>query len=395
MSVSAERPIAMTPQLNGRHVLLVVNKDWYFLSHRLPLATSLRDAGAKVTIAAGPTGREAEIVNLGFGFRALSFDRGGVNPLHELRTIIDLYRVIRSEKPDFVHNIAIKATLYGSIAARLAGAKAIINTVTGLGYLFTTTSTSGVVLRSFVAPFFRLACRFRKVSFVFFNEDDRKTFCQLGFTTETASTVIPGSGVDVSSFELADPSREPPTIVMCSRLLLDKGLRELVAAVRILRREGLTFRVIVAGERDSSNPRVVSEEELAGWVKDGLIEAPGFIKDTKTLLSKASIAVLPSYREGMPLFLLEALAAGLPIVTTDVPGCRATLMPGGNGELLAAKDPGALSAALRSLITDPGKRARFGKASRRMATERFAKEIVNNQTIALYEERLVAQSTGQ
>lgn len=390
MPVSEQTPRGPAEPLAGRRILLVVNKDWYFLSHRLPLAVSLRDAGAQVTIAAGATGRETEIMRHGFQFRPLAFDRGGINPFRELRTIADLYRVIRIEKPDIVHNIAIKATLYGSIAARLAGVKAIINTVTGLGFLFTATTGFGAALRWLVSPFFRLACRAKKVHFIFFNDDDRDTFCQLGFTTEAASTVIPGSGVEIESCPPADPSREPPTIVMCARLLLDKGLRELVAAIRRLRSEGLTFRVIVAGERDSSNPRVVDAQELAGWIDEGLIEAPGFIKDTRSLLSNASIAVLPSYREGMPLFLLEALAAGLPIVTTDVPGCRATVEPGVNGEIVPARDAAALASALRRLITLPAIRLHYGMASRELAQRKFEIGIVNAQTGAFYLDSLRA-----
>jgi glycosyltransferase involved in cell wall biosynthesis len=395
MPVSEQTPRGPAEPLAGRRILLVVNKDWYFLSHRLPLAVSLRDAGAQVTIAAGATGRETEIMRHGFQFRPLTFDRGGINPFRELRTIADLYRVIRIEKPEIVHNIAIKATLYGSIAARLAGVKAIVNTVTGLGFLFTATTGFGAALRWLVSPFFRLACRAKKVHFIFFNDDDRETFFQLGFTTEAASTVIPGSGVEIESFPPADPSREPPTIVMCARLLLDKGLRELVAATRLLRSEGLTFRVIVAGERDSSNPHVVDAQELAGWIAEGLIEAPGFIKDTRALLSSASIAALPSYREGMPLFLLEALAAGLPIVTTDVPGCRATVEPGVNGERVPARNAIALAAALRSLITDPTRRAQLGASSRRIARERFAQDIVNAQTLRVYENSCLRGSLAQ
>jgi glycosyltransferase involved in cell wall biosynthesis len=179
---------------------------------------------------------------------------------------------------------------------------------------------------------------------------------------------------------------------MCARLLRDKGIYELIAAGRQLYSEGLTFRLVIAGSPDSSNPNSCSEAEIAEWKKEPWLDLPGFVRDTKKLLTNASIAVLPSYREGMPLFLLEAMAAGLPIVTTDVPGCRETVPDNQTGRLVKVKDRGSLAQALRELIKDSSLRKEMGKVSRRLAATHFSKDHVSAETLALYSDLLISDS---
>lgn len=373
-------------------VLLVVNSDRYFLSHRVPMAAALRSAGALVTVAGGGTGLEEEVAQAGFEFQPIPFDRTGTSPVADLRTVIALYRLCRRIRPAVVHNIAVKASLVGSLAGQAAGVPHVVNSITGLGYLFTSTDRRAAVVRGVIAPLFRRIGRSPRVAWVFFNRDDQAQFMAWRFASASRSFVIPGSGVDTNHF-MPGPPRETGSVLMCSRLLRDKGIGELVEAMRRLRGQGIMPRVIVAGDPDPLNPHSIPPAEVAAWVAEGVIECPGFVADTRPLLAGAAIAVLPSWREGIPLFLLEALAAGLPVVTTDVPGCREVIIHGEQGLLVPCRDAGALAGALQQLLLDRDLRAAMGQRARRRAEEHFSNEVVAREIVELYR-RIVGRGAG-
>lgn len=387
---TASEPTSKGP-LSGLTVLLVVNKDWGFLTYRTPLARTLQNAGATVIVVGGDTGRADEIRALGFAFHPVPFNRGSVNPVREIRTLYAIYQAIRSHRPDVVHNIAVKAALYGSIAALCAGTSHVINSLTGLGYLFTSASPLAKLLRAVLGPVYWLLGRSRRLHYIFFNQDDQQRFLQCGFADPARSVVIPGSGVDTTKFYPATQSVHPVTLLMCARLLKDKGVAELVEAVRLVRGRGVAVRAIIAGEPDTSHPHAISEAELDGWRSEGVVELPGFIAEIPELLRSASVAVLPSYYgEGVPLFLLEALASGLPIITTNAPGCRDTVVNGTNGIVIAPRDAAALADAIELLARDEALRCEMGRAGRKLAEERFTKEQVGADVCALYS-RIIAR----
>jgi glycosyltransferase involved in cell wall biosynthesis len=278
----------------------------------------------------------------------------------------------------------MKPVLYGTFAATAAGVPAILNAVTGLGYLF---DDHGAAFRAARAASIRMArAVFRRgnVFFLFQNARDRGEFVRLGLATLERSLLIPGSGVDVDRFRPKPSPSGTPVVVLPARLLKAKGVVEFVEAARRLRKEGVDARFVLAGEPDPGNPTSLAGSQIRQWVAEGVIEWPGWVKDIPGLLAASHVVCLPSYREGLSMTLLEALAAGRAVVTTDVPGCRDAVTDGVEGLLVPPRDPDALARALRRLIEDPELRARLGAAGRERAVREFSSRRVCDETLALY-----------
>jgi glycosyltransferase involved in cell wall biosynthesis len=377
---------ARDPQPASRpRVLIVVNVEWFFLSHRLPIALGLQRAGCDVEVAASvEQGRQGEIEAHGFRFTRLELTRGSTNPLRELVFIWSLYRLYRARQPDVVHHVAVKPVLYGSLAARLARLPAVVNAVPGLGYLF-----SGAGLRRGLATAaYRICCRGPRNHFIFQNPEDREALLAAGVATRGQAVLIRGSGVDIETFQPTPEPDGPPVVLMASRMLWDKGVAELIEAARLLRARGRSCRIVLAGGPDPENPRTVTTDELRAWEREGLIEWWGHQEDMVPVFQRASFVVLPSYREGTPKVLLEACASGRAIITTDVPGCREVVRHGENGLLVPPRDANALAAAIEQLAEDPARRQRMGQAGRAMAVAHFSDTAVVEATLRLYRDLL-------
>lgn len=364
-------------------LLIFVSEDWYFVSHRLHIALAARNAGYDVTILTRV--REHGAIIRAAGLRLLPFElsRSNIGPIAELRTLARLVRVYRHERPDVVHHVAMKPVLYGAIAARLAGTSHVINALAGMGWLFTSSAGLARMLRPVVREV--LARLLRRGLALVQNDDDAALLQRIGVPVSRIRQ-IPGSGVDLQRFA---PTPEPAsvvTVVLAARLLWDKGVGVYVAAARILRARGVEARFLLAGEPDPSNPSSVARVQVQDWVAEGIVTCIGWVSDMPRLLADAHIVCLPSYREGAPKSLLEAAAAGRPIVTTDVPGCRQVVEHGENGLLVPPRDAHALADALGRLINDPQMRIRMGAAGRRRAELEFGTDSVARQTLALYGE---------
>lgn len=361
-------------------------EDWAFQKHRLSLGRAALAAGLKVTLVAPVSDAAPKLRAEGFTVIPIALDRTGTNPVKEARTVLELRRIYRTLEPDVVHHLSVKAALHGSLAARMAGVPAIVNSITGLGYAFIPGDRKRRALQRVITTSLTLALRGKDVRVIFQNEDDRQVFLDRRIVTREQCVLIRGSGVDTSRFA---PTPEPagvPTIVLASRLLWDKGVGELVEAARVLRAEGLAFRVVLAGVPDPANPNSIPADVLAGWVAEGVVENPGYVQDVAALLRGAHIACLPSaYREGVPLFLLEAAACGRPAVTSDMPGCRDAVVDGQTGFIVPARDAAPLTAALRRLIVDPALRARMGAAGRERVVAHFSDERVIRSIFDVYE----------
>jgi glycosyltransferase involved in cell wall biosynthesis len=295
--------------------------------------------------------------------------------------LVALYRRIR---PDIVHHVALKAILNGSIAARLARVPAVVGSLTGLGYTFMPGGPGRAVLREIVCLGLGFALRGSRVHTIFQNPDDRELFVRRRLVNAARTSIVLGSGVDTRRFSPTPEPAGPPVVAFGSRMLWDKGIAELVEALRTLRREGVSFRARFAGTPDTSNPATVSERELKAWQAEGLIEWRGYVDDMAAFLAAAHVACLPSYREGLPLFLAEAAASGRPCVTTDVPGCRSVVIDGSTGYVVPARQAAALTHALRRLLTEPALRAKQGKAARELALESLSAERVVSDTFNVY-----------
>jgi glycosyltransferase involved in cell wall biosynthesis len=364
-------------------VLYFVTEDWYFVSHRLPLAAAARERGYEVFVATRVRD-DADAIR-GAGLHLIPFEnsRGGINPFREFHTLLRLIRLYRRERPDIAHHVSMKPVLYGSIAARLSRTGRVVNALAGMGWLFT--STSG--LASALKPLVRRALSrvLRSGIVIVQNPDDERLVADLG-VPHAGIRRIAGSGVDLQRFS---PTPEPggvPAVVLPARLLWDKGVGEFVAAATALRRRGVAARWLLAGMPDPDNPASVPQRRIDAWVAEGAVEHVGWIDDMPAVLAASAIVCLPSYREGLPKALIEAAAAGRPVVTTDVPGCREVVREGENGLLVPVRDVERLADALQTLLLDPALRQRMGARGREIAESEYGIEAVVAQTLALYGE---------
>jgi glycosyltransferase involved in cell wall biosynthesis len=368
-----------------RKLLFFVTEDWYFVSHRLPLALAAKAAGYEVSVVT--RSRENSATIRAAGLRLIPFEnsRNGLNPLRELSTLIRLILLYRCERPDVAHHVAIKPVLYGSIAARVARTPHVINALAGMGWL--SVSAAGPVGRLLKLLVHWVLGRLLSSGIALVqNADDARFLLQLG-VPELRTRRIAGSGVDLQQFV---PRPEPdgaPMIVFPARLLWDKGVGVYVAAARLLKRRGVTAHFVLAGEPDRSNSSSVAPGQIMEWVEEGVVQHLGWVKDMPRLLARSSIVCLPSfYGEGIPKSLIEAAAAGRPIVTCDTPGCCEVVHHNDNGLLVPPRDPEALADALAQLIADPKLRQRMGARGRVRAEQEFGLESVIKQTLALYAE---------
>lgn len=364
-------------------LLYFVTEDWYFCSHRLPLAIAAREAGFDVTVVTRVRKHGAAIRAAGVALVPFEISRRSINPMRELVTVWRLYRVYRRVRPDIVHNVAMKPVLYGSLAARLAGIDGVVNALAGMGWLFTSPGARARLIKHWV----RIALGRLLTSGIAIvqNPDDRDLLSRLGLPNASIRR-IPGAGVDPVRFQ---PIPEPggiPLVVLPARLLWDKGVGEFVQAARFLRSLSVKARFALVGDPDASNPASVSAPQLADWVRSGVVEHWGWLDDMPGVFSKAHIVCLPSYREGLPKALIEAAACGRPIVTTDVPGCREVVRAGENGLLVSQRNPLALAQALRYLIENREVRQKMGKRGREIALSEFSLHRIIDETLTVYRE---------
>ena len=368
-------------------VLFVVVEDKYFLMQRLNLAMAVKAAGHDVMVASRKTELAQKIKDLGFGYVDTASDREGRNPLKELGTIFRLASIYKEHKPDLVHHISIKPVLYGSIAAKIAGVKKVVNLINGLGFVFAEAkSLKRTLFKIFISVFYKIALMGKSVKVIFQNPDDRDYFVQKKLISLSKTHVILGSGVDIDKFPKTSEPEGKVQIMFCARMIWDKGIEYLVEASRILKEKNLEFDLNFIGAPDDSNPQSVSESLLKKWHKEGLINYKGFQDNIPEIIKSNHIVVLPTfYREGVPLSLIEAASIGRPIVTTDMPGCREIVKNNQNGFIVPIKDAKGLANALEKLIVDSKLREKFGAVSRKMVEEVFCKEVVNSETLKVYE----------
>lgn len=373
------------PGAGSLKLLFFVTEDYYFVSHRLGLALAAQADGYDVSVVTRVRQHGDVIRNAGLRLIPFEIARSSLNPFSEVMTVRRLVSLYRRERPDLVHHVAMKPILYGSIAARLAGRPAIVNAVAGMGWLFTSRTGWARWLSGPVRNILARALR-AGISLVQ-NPDDVRLLVEMG-VPQTHIRRIAGSGLDVRAFQDGSPPEGSPLVVLPARLLWDKGVGEFVAAARLLRQRGSTARFLLAGEPDPLNPASIPSTQVAEWVREGVVEHAGWVADMPSLLARCHVVCLPSYREGLPKALLEAAAAGRPIVTTDVPGCREVVTHGENGLLVPPRDVPALADALQRMIEDADLRTRLGASGRARAEQQFALDTIVRQTLAIYREAL-------
>lgn len=366
-------------------LLYLVSEDWYFLSHRLPMARAASEAGYEVHVATRIGNGASAIAAEGFQVHPLHWQRGSLHPTDLLRAVAGVRKIYRALTPDLIHQVAFWPAIIGSLASLGLPAKRL-SALAGLGFAFTSNSIKARGVRAVLRLFLKRLLSGARAAILVQNDDDLAVIKNIGVDREHLF-LIPGSGVDT---ERLRPLPEPPgaiTVAYVGRLLDDKGLRPLVRAQALLFQRGETIRLLIAGEADPANPASIPPDEVERWRHQPGVEVLGHAPVAE-VWAKAHIAVLPSRREGLPLSLLEAAACGRPIVATDVPGCREIARPEVNAFLVPPDDADALAAAIARLAHDPALRARFGEAGRQLVEREFSSERIGRETVALYDRLL-------
>jgi len=366
-------------------LIYLVTEDWYFWSHRLPMARAALRAGFEVAVATRVAEHGERIRAEGFTLHPLRWRRRDIGPWASLRAIAEIYRLYSRERPLLVHHVALKPAVLGSAAALIAGVPAVVNAVTGVGFVGSSPSLRARLLRRPMDFALARLLERRNSRIIVQNEDDRALLLALRTGAGERVVVIRGSGVDTAHFRAMPEPPAPPVVVgYAGRLLADKGIAALIEAQQSLRRRGSDLRLMLAGGPDPENPSSIDAATLAAWQTLPGVTWLGEIDDVRTLWSKAHIAVLASRREGLPKSLLEAAAMGRPLVATDVPGCREIARHGENALLVPPDDAAALAAALERLAGDAALRRRFGAASRALVEGELAADAVGAATVACY-----------
>ena len=369
---------------HGR-LLYVCPEDRFFCTHFLERAVAARKDGYEVLVLAPDTGSGSVITDSGLTFVPLPLKRHGTNPLAELWGVGQLSRTYRRLAPDIVHHIGLKLIFRGTLAARLARVPHIVNAPVGMGFVFSSQSLKARLLRPVVRAGLRQLLAPGPARVVFENPEDQAECVRMKAAPLDQTVVIRGAGVDTEAFR---PSPEPagtPVVVMAARLLWAKGVGVFVEAARLLKARGVNVRCVLVGGVDLANAASVPETQLRAWHEEGVIEWRGFQKDIRPALHEATLFCLPShYREGLPKVVLEAMAMGRPVITTDAIGCREAVRDGDNGLLIPPRDPLALTTAIHELLADPLTRKRMGRRGRERTEQEFATPLVVSETLNLY-----------
>jgi glycosyltransferase involved in cell wall biosynthesis len=372
-----------------KKLLFVINVDWFFLSHRLPIALAAQKEGFEVHIATSITDKLDVLLAYGFKVHTLCLERGGIGLFNAMQTALALRRIICQVKPDIVHLVTIKPVLLGGLVARWMRVPALVSAVSGLGYVFTAHGLKAWLRKMLVGRIYASAFGHSNQVVIFQNLSDRDTLMAVTDLPHSKVRMIRGSGVDLAQYRLVPEDVGVPVVLFPARLLADKGIFEFVAAAKLLRLKGVKARFVLAGYTDEANPTSVSNSQLGAWLKEGVVEYWGYRSDMPKVLASASLVALPSYREGMPKALLEAAASGRAVVTTDVPGCRNAIEPGVTGLLVPVREIESLALAIEQLLNHPEKRKAMGLAGRSLAEREFDVRMVVDKHLLIYQKLLV------
>tara|TARA_R110000868_G_scaffold4155_44_gene25652 strand:+ start:509 stop:1705 length:1197 start_codon:yes stop_codon:yes gene_type:complete len=366
-------------------ILFLVTEDWYFFSHRLALAQSCRNLGWNVVVATHINKNYDEMKRQSFEIVPIRMRRGYGNLFSEIFAIFELIKIYRHHKPDIIHNVALKPVIYGSLAARFTRTAPVINMLAGMGYVFSRGGLSTRLIRAAIKLALKSSLSPRRHWLIVQNNTDATVLIGNGIASAERTKIISGSGVNVQKFKPTPEPEGPVIVAVVSRMLKDKGIREAVMAARELKRRRVDIEIWLVGDEDPKNPSSLSEETLRQWDEEGCIRWLGYQTDISAIWAKAHIALLPSYREGMPMSLLEAAACGRPIVTTDVPGCNELIKDSVNGILVPKHDWIGIANAIQTLANSPQLRAKLGAAARDTVCGAYSVETVNRETHALYQ----------
>lgn len=365
-------------------LFIIVNVDWFFLSHRKDIALSAQKAGYDVTIVTKDTGKKSVIEASGLKVIDLPMNRSGQNIIEEVHTCWFLYRLYRHEKPDIVHHVGLKTILWGTLAAKLAKVHGVVNAVSGLGIFFSEENKS--LVSKLLPKVLRFSHHRKKLAVIFQNNEDESLFLKNGIVKEEQAFMIKGSGVDLNLYcYTPEPENRKVRVLFTARMIVEKGVFVLVdAALRLKEQYKDKVEFLLCGGLDD-NPKAIKEEELKAVCDGEYIQWLGYRTDVLELLKSCHIVAFPSYyKEGLPKSLIETTAVGRPIVTTNSIGCKETVIDGYNGYLIPIKDSNTLAERLKILFEDEGLRQNMGRNSRMLAEKDFSIENVIQKHLEIY-----------
>ncbi len=362
----------------------IVNVDWFFISHRLPIALAAQQKGYRVTVIAHDTGKSEDIKKYGLNFINLPIYRGKTSLINEIKTLFFLWRFFRNTNYGIVHQVGLKIILLGNIAYHLSGSSIkLVNALSGAGTMFTENKKPPFFFKVLL-QLFRWSSK-RSSFYIFQNKDDLQLFRSITDKV-THYKIIKGSGVDLANFRYSPHIGSSPKIVLfIGRLLREKGIVELIEAAKLLQKDYTgKLKFVILGNIDLDNPSSLTSEYIAQNTIEDYIEWKGHVKEVIGYLEQAYMVVLPSYREGIPKSLIEACALGKAIITTDSVGCREVVQHGNNGLLVPVKAIAELAESILVLIQNEKLVEEMGKNSRVLAEQEFCIQVVVNETLEIY-----------
>lgn len=369
-------------------ILFLTTDDGTFWSHRLALARAIKNEGTEVLIMTQPGDFCRRLEEEGFRIIPWNISRRSVKPLRELKSLLEVIRVYRRERPDLAHHVALKPIVYGSIASGLLSGIPVVNTITGMGPVFINSTIQMNILRWFLVAVLKQILKGENCRVICQNEADRTLLAELRILAFQKTSVIPGFGVDIERFIPRPEEEGIPIAMLPARLLWEKGVREFIGAAKQLRSQGAPVRMILVGKPDPNNPGCIPTSQIEAWVQSGAVEWWGHQEDMPAVLCRSHIVCMPSYGEGLPKVLLEAAACGRAIVTTRVPGCCEVVKHGENGFLIPARDSQAMAETILCLARDRSLRERLGAAGRAKVVKQYSDVEISRQIIAVYRELL-------
>ena len=356
-------------------ILFFANTSWNLFNFRFHLIESLSKAGHDVHLLSPEDEYTHLLTEQGFTWHPINISRKGMNPFGEFATILRIRAAFKKIEPDIVFNFTPKCVLYGSPVARQLKIPQVINTISGLGFLFSGTRAKMPLVRKLVRGFYRFSMAGSKV--IFQNPEDMDEFEKRHIIRKKQGYLVASSGVDTTKFGYSEENNATPMIMLPARLIREKGAYDFVDAARLLHQKGYPARFILVGQIDKGNPSAISKDQISQWVEEGSVEWWGWRSDMEEVLQKANIVCLPTfYREGTPKSLLEAAACGRAIIATNVPGCREIVRDGENGILIEPNNHKMLADAIQRLLDDPNLRQRMGKAGRAFVESDFQNTLI-------------------
>ena len=365
-------------------LLYFVSEDEYFISHKIEQVQDAVKENIDVLVVTKFKKKEKQILDAGFKTKHLGFDRKSLNPIKELLCILKLVTIIFKYKPNIIQANALKPILYISLISNFLSRKTkIILCVVGLGYLFIKKSKKNFLIKNIYLLLLKFTLRKQNSIFIFQNNEDRKFFLNKSLLKNIKYKIIKGSGVDINKFN-SKKVKKVYDIIFHSRLLYDKGFNEIVEALGILRRKKIYPQILILGDPDESNRSAVDKSIIISMVQNKICNWINKVDNVIPYLQKSRISILPSYREGLPKSLLEAASCKLPLIATDVPGCREICKNNFNGILIPKKNPESLSKAIEKLLKNESLMLKYGKNGRELVKENFSLKIISDLFIKIY-----------